>query len=1109
MKYKAFVSHSRADAEFARRLHRWLEEFRVPESRSDTGDILESDRRLGTFFIDQAEIAVGTDLHQVIDAAIEDSEFFIAVCSRDSARSKWVKREIEAFIATRSRENMFGILAPGGGYTVNNIRNSKRFAILNAAGTRQATDRLIADPVNDGEENAFLRLTSGLLGIGFDDLVNRHSKRQELERRARRRLAAKVHTLPARAAFAAGQPELALKHALVSVLDGDDPSWSQAYELEATVAEYAWSVPDSRMIRIQTGPSKSSVFDTVLLTECRHYVITGTRKGEISVWDSESGNPLAKLLRREAWHSLPRDQQEADPSARSWHHPILAMAQSPDRRTLLIAHGDYSATLWSTEDWRQLGFVEHAHFVIDVIAFSNDSSKVAIACAPNNYHGNFSDCIHMVDCRTGVLLAKSDFRSWNVGDLTFSPGDEEVVIGSLDGAIVRLDSKSGKILAEHPLKLKRVRSAKFSPDGTRVLFVSAGEPPATWVRDPSGHWIGPHAIPHGSSKTLTSGSGRTVLSVSCSPDWRRACVSGFDVDVCLWDLTSREMLRTLGKDLTGAQFSPGGTVLATNRDRTAVCLHNGLTGEPIAVLKTEESKVSLPRTASIFGDNDRLIAVEANPSEHPPLSLEDVPDLFSGYLRTTKSVLVYDTRTGSLVDQISRPGLQVDVVGFSASGKRLWVLIDETDLHVRELQRGRQLATFKVDADGEEYSRRLTDRRLALAQSGRYLAVAIRMRRISVFDPVSGVLFKTIELERAEIANFAFGHEGTVLVLACSDGTVRTFDVLSGRPPGIFQDHPTGTLVDLLVVSPDGSLIATASAEDTRGPVVVRDISSNSAPISLGAQNPREIRTMAFSADSKKVVVTDIHGEVAVWDIGSRRELTRGEPGLPNRGIAVSLCPDGRTILAADAFGQVRVYTADHGDLVHEADPSFTTCAAGLEDAKFTADGLRLVAAERTNVQLIDMASGVRVVLHDGDEWPIPPFTISSSGRFLATNSADGAVRVWRTDHALRVCVLKGHAASIAGLEFSSDEQMLATSDINGRVFTWDIQTASLAGKELTAWLCERLKGDLTTIYGQDLENMLLRDLVHPVTGNGLNLVDQILDRWPELKELTTAFSPP
>jgi WD40 repeat protein len=109
---------------------------------------------------------------------------------------------------------------------------------------------------------------------------------------------------------------------------------------------------------------------------------------------------------------------------------------------------------------------------------------------------------------------------------------------------------------------------------------------------------------------------------------------------------------------------------------------------------------------------------------------------------------------------------------------------------------------------------------------------------------------------------------------------------------------------------------------------------------------------------------------------------------------------------------------------------------------------------------------------------------------------------LWRIADGQRISILKGHSAAIVGLAFSSNEQILVTMDVKGHVRTWDIRTASLTGKELTAWLCDRLKGDLAILYGLDLENMLLRDLVHAETGYGLNLVEEIFDRWPELKEL-------
>jgi hypothetical protein len=79
-----------------------------------------------------------------------------------SSRSKWVSKEIATFLAARTLENMLGILAPGAGYSVKNIRTSRRFAILNAAASKRPRDRLIADPVADGEENAFSSVDRGI-----------------------------------------------------------------------------------------------------------------------------------------------------------------------------------------------------------------------------------------------------------------------------------------------------------------------------------------------------------------------------------------------------------------------------------------------------------------------------------------------------------------------------------------------------------------------------------------------------------------------------------------------------------------------------------------------------------------------------------------------------------------------------------------------------------------------------------------------------------------------------------------------------------------------------------------------------------------------------------
>ena len=93
--FAAFISYSHADDRFARWLHRQLESYRVPKHLTRKGGTVPS--RIGRVFRDRDDLPAADDLSAVVQAALSASRALIVLCSPDSARSKWVNREIEVF----------------------------------------------------------------------------------------------------------------------------------------------------------------------------------------------------------------------------------------------------------------------------------------------------------------------------------------------------------------------------------------------------------------------------------------------------------------------------------------------------------------------------------------------------------------------------------------------------------------------------------------------------------------------------------------------------------------------------------------------------------------------------------------------------------------------------------------------------------------------------------------------------------------------------------------------------------------------------------------------------------------------------------------------------
>lgn len=142
-------------------------------------------KNLRPIFRDRDELPGAADLEPSILKALKESRFLIVLCSPNSARSRWVEKEIVDFKA----------LAPG---------NEKRILALILDGEPNATSnpelddalecfppalRPPAEPLagdlrkdGDGKERGFLKILSGISQLDFDTLYRRHERIQKRKR---------------------------------------------------------------------------------------------------------------------------------------------------------------------------------------------------------------------------------------------------------------------------------------------------------------------------------------------------------------------------------------------------------------------------------------------------------------------------------------------------------------------------------------------------------------------------------------------------------------------------------------------------------------------------------------------------------------------------------------------------------------------------------------------------------------------------------------------------------------------------------------------------------------------------------------------------------------
>ena len=109
--YDAFISykHQELDSLVAMRLHRMLEHYRIPGKIQATS----GKKRIHRIFRDMDELTPTNDLTENIRQALQNAEYLLLICSKESCRSEWVQKEVEEFLKTHDKNRIILILLEG------------------------------------------------------------------------------------------------------------------------------------------------------------------------------------------------------------------------------------------------------------------------------------------------------------------------------------------------------------------------------------------------------------------------------------------------------------------------------------------------------------------------------------------------------------------------------------------------------------------------------------------------------------------------------------------------------------------------------------------------------------------------------------------------------------------------------------------------------------------------------------------------------------------------------------------------------------------------------------------------------------------------------------
>ena len=453
--------------------------------------------------------------------------------------------------------------------------------------------------------------------------------------------------------------------------------------------------------------------------------------------------------------------------------------------------------------------------------------------------------------------------------------DDRAVVWSIE----RLRAGDSAVAAT--LAVREPRGLQFSADGSRLVVRSGDEPERVSVWTTAG-W----------TKERELSRDGFVAAGPAARQWLVRGAAGRDLLV-IDSLTAREVARIVGSTSeAAAAWSPDGSLVAVENgdvvDLWRPLSHGsadaGIDGDEQTfafAFGADENRITLLAQrgaagaqrvwASTWDGSPPRRAGEADLGEAPAIAAFSA-DGSRVALGSAGRVRVADTAGGRVVDDMPVPG-GAAAVALAANGRFLAVLGTDGSLSAVQLEPPRRLASaaqaasavgnlLAIGADGAEMVAVNADgeTRIGAAQSVR------RWRVESMGQADSRPVGQRTSGFAASVCALSAG--GVTMAVVISDEVLHVRDTRTGR--------------DLAVV-------------DDAGPDAV----------------------CAFSADGRHLATVGTDGGLSVWDLGSKEEVARME--LPAKARAIAFSPRSRYVAALGDDGVLRRWPLRYADLLAQA----------------------------------------------------------------------------------------------------------------------------------------------------------------------------------------------
>jgi WD40 repeat protein len=753
-------------------------------------------------------------------------------------------------------------------------------------------------------------------------------------------------------------------------------------------------------------------------------IVTVSQDGKAIVWSVSKTDEAGKTAIK----------AEAHGTFTSHDGPVYGVAFDPTGKQVATAGYDRRILLWNpaevpkftfgaTTEQPQVKVVELAGHTAPVqsVNFSKDGSLLVSGGRDNAVK------VWSVAQARAIKTLRGHFSG--VRSAAFTPDGRNVVSGSQDQRIVEwgvdayeeFRTLEGRTLSGHA---DAILSASFSPDGKEVITASRDRTARSW-ETATGKPL--HTFREGhdylASNALFFQDGRTLVT------------SAADNTARFWDIASgTQFLRLPGTGRSAAaSLAPDEKWLVTGSEENNATLWDlrKLTRDA-----SETETAALPGSRPLAGHNARVSAVVFSPSEN----------LVATGDTNGRCILrrIKDDGTDETVWTARHNTRRITSLQFLPSGQ---ILAASSDHTVARLDQ-----KTGEEVDGLVLKHKTAVSGLAVSRDGAKIATVSDLSadegsfkegsRVTLFDAATAQPIQTLDIKEYSVTSLDFVLDGSAILAACSDNTVRVLkpgaDEPIGKPVLDFQQR--GGIVWSARFTRDGRSMVTIGGSDAR----LWDTATGRESMAFSPHGA--VASARFSPDGHRVVTGSWDNSARIWNADTGKALLKLEQGHTSYVNSTVYSPKGDKVLTTSDDGTAKLWNAETGEIL----ATLTGHKDRVRWGVFSADGAQILTASNDKTaRLWEAQSGKQVgEPFVGHTWAVLCAQFSPDGKRILTGSEDNEARIWNVEDRKVIATLQGHTAAVTSVAFSKDGQRVFTASQDNAAKLWDA-SAGHEGKEI------------------------------------------------------------